>query len=82
MGWTSGLGIAELIRAVTEESDEVFPCSVVADGVYGLSGVSIGLPVRIGKGGIREIVEIPLDKEEREALSAAAEKIRGGICLK
>jgi malate/lactate dehydrogenase len=76
MGWTSGIGIAAVLKAILTDSDEIFPCSVLAGGAYGIDGVSIGLPVCLGRGGVRRIVEIPLDPEEREALAAAAEQLR------
>ena len=78
-GWTSGVGLCHLIKAIATESDEVLPCSVIPDGEYALNGVSISLPVRLGRGGVREIVEVPLTDGERAELSKAAEKIRQSI---
>ncbi|MCL2125508.1 MAG: hypothetical protein FWH33_05905 [Oscillospiraceae bacterium] len=75
-GWTSGVGLARILSLVTTESDEVCSCSVIPDGEYGLRGLSIGLPVRLGKSGVREIVEIELSADERMQLTAAAEKIK------
>ena len=75
-GWTSGVGLCNIIKAITADRDEILPCSVIPDGEYGFSGLSIGLPVRLGRAGVREIVKVDLTEEEKTALSDAAEKIR------
>jgi malate/lactate dehydrogenase len=76
MGWTSGLGLARMVAAIANESNDLLACSVIADGEYGISGISIGLPVRLGKNGVREIIELPLTDAEYEGLRAAENKIR------
>jgi malate dehydrogenase len=57
----------------------LLPCSAVLHGEYGLSEVSLGVPVVLGPGGIRQIVEFPLTPLEWGRLHAAAEKVRGLI---
>jgi malate dehydrogenase len=57
----------------------VLPCSAVLQGEYGLSDVSLGVPVVLGSGGVRQIVEVPLTPLERGRLHAAAKKVRGQI---
>ena len=79
MGWTSGIGLGTMIEAIVKESETVIPVSCIPDGEYGLSGVSLGLPVRLCKEGVREIVEIYLDDEERKGLKAASDKIKSLI---
>jgi len=76
-GWTSGAGLCRVIRLILTDSDEICPCSVIPGGKYGLHDVSIGLPVRLGRSGVREIVEINLTKDERARLLIADEKIKG-----
>lgn len=78
-GWTSAIGISKIAEAVVTESGELLPCSAVLRGEYGISGISLGVPVRLHSKGIREIVELPLTDAQRQALGAAAEKIRGMI---
>lgn len=80
-GWTSGIGLCNVIKAIAADSGEVLPCSVIPDGEYGLSGLSIGLPVRLCRTGVREIVEAGLPEEEKTSLVIAAEKIRKLIAL-
>lgn len=78
-GWTSAMGIGRLVAALAKGADEVLPCSAVLRGEYGLSDVSLGVPVVLGPGGIQQIVEFPLTPLERRQLDAAAEKVRGLI---
>jgi len=57
----------------------LLPCSAVLHGEYGLSGISLGVPVVLGPDGVRQIVEVPLTPVERSQLHAAADKVRGLI---
>ena len=75
-GWTSGVGICHVIKLMLMDSDEICPCSVIPNGEYGLSDLSIGLPVKLGRAGVREIIEIDLCDEEKVELMKAAEKIK------
>jgi len=85
-GWTSGIGLYRIITMILLDgdfaevgSDELCSCSVIPDGQYGLKDLSIGLPVKLGRKGVREIVEIDLAAEETTALNKAAEKIKAAI---
>lgn len=74
--WTSGLGTARMVAALAGGGGERFPASVVLEGEYGIAGVSVGVPVKVGRGGVEEILEWDLSDAERQALSAAAECVR------
>ena len=69
--WTSGLGIARMVSAVAG-GDELWTASVMLTGEYGIDGVSLSVPVRLGVGGMQEIVEWPLAADEQNGLLAAA----------
>lgn len=66
----------KMVRAIVEDTKEVLPVCAWTDGQYGISGVFLGVPARLGRGGVEEIVEIPLDDEELEDLRRAAEAVR------
>jgi malate dehydrogenase len=65
------LHIARLARMVLADTGESAVCSAVLDGEYGLCGCSLGVPVRIGRDGIREIIEWDLDSWEQEKMAGA-----------
>ena len=65
-----------MVRAVVEDTGEVMPVCAWLEGQYGIKDVYLGVPARIGREGVREIVELPLTDEELEALRTAAEAVR------
>jgi malate dehydrogenase len=52
------------------------PCTAYLEGEYGIDGLYMGVPVRLGAGGIEEIVELELTDDEQQALQASAEAVR------
>lgn len=68
--------VAQMVEAIVTDSSEVLPACVWATGQYGISDVFVGLPARLGRGGVEEIVELPLEGDELAALRQAAEGIR------
>ena len=75
-GWVTAFGVAEMVRRIRGLDDSPIPCSCVLEGQYGLSGVSVGVPARLSRQGVSEIVELPLRPDEREAFEASAAKIK------
>jgi malate dehydrogenase len=75
-GWASAESIGDVVAAIASDDGRIVPCSTALEGEYGLSDVSVGVPVTLGQGGVKKIVELPLDAAEREALIASAAAIR------
>ena len=75
------LHLARLVRMVLSDTREQAVCSAVLDGEYGLHGCSLGVPMRIGRGGIREIMEWQLDAWEAEKMTDAGQFVTG-LCKK
>ena len=71
-GWTCAVGVASLIRAIRDDSGEVFPTSVVLDGEYGQHGLSMSVPVKLGRSGVKEIEEWTLEPEEQAKFEKSA----------
>lgn len=71
--WTTAVGLVELIRAIVKDSGETIPCSVVLDGEYGYKGLSISVPVVVGRGGVKQVVELKLAEEEKEGFRKSVE---------
>ena len=65
-----------MVAAVAQDSGEVMPACAWVTGQYGIDGVYLGVPAKLGRGGVREIVELPLAGEELAALKDAAEAVR------
>ena len=68
--------VVEMAAAIVRDQNRILPCSAWLQGEYGLSDVFIGVPVKLGAGGIKEIVEIELMGEERKALHASAADVK------
>jgi malate dehydrogenase len=68
--------VAQMVNAIVGDTNEVFPVCAWVTGQYGISDVYVGVPARLGRRGIGEVVELDLDGEELAALRAAAEGIR------
>jgi malate dehydrogenase len=85
-GWTSAIGLAAVTRAVLQDTGEIIPCSVVLDGEYGRHDLSISVPVKLGREGVREIPQWELTPDEHEgfersadAMAAAANTVRENL---
>ncbi|MBI4942179.1 MAG: malate dehydrogenase [Actinobacteria bacterium] len=74
-----GTSAAAMVLAMVRDQGEVLPAAVRADGAYGLRDVYIGLPARLGRHGVREVVEVPLTTAERAALVDAAHRVRARV---
>jgi malate dehydrogenase len=68
--------VAQMVNAVVGDTGEVLPACVWANGQYGISDVFVGLPARLGSGGVKEIVELDLGQDVLASLREAAEGIR------
>jgi malate dehydrogenase len=74
--WGPATGVGDFVEAVLRDTGEVLPASVRLNGEYGEDDVALGVPVRVGSGGVQSVVEWSLDDQEREQFAAAAEKLR------
>ncbi|HZB03899.1 MAG TPA: malate dehydrogenase [Actinomycetota bacterium] len=68
--------VAQMVDAIVGDTSEILPACVWATGQYGISDVFVGLPARLGRNGVEEIVELDLEADEIAALRQAAEGIR------
>jgi malate dehydrogenase len=68
--------VAQMVNAIAGDTGEVLPACVWATGQYGISETFVGLPARLGRGGVQEVVELDLGEPETTALRDAAEGIR------
>jgi malate dehydrogenase len=71
-GWTSASGISQMVESIAANSRKILPCSAVLEGEYGYKGISMGVPVVLGKEGISRIIELDLSQEEQKDLGRSA----------
>ncbi|GGS30517.1 malate dehydrogenase [Streptomyces humidus] len=77
--WTTGLGTARLIEAMATGSDTVLPASVVLEGEYGVHGVSLTVPVRLGPKGVTHIERWDLPGHELDGMGKAAARVETAV---
>ncbi len=68
--------ITQMVAAIANDTHEVLPVCAWATGQYGIDDVYVGVPAKLGRGGVEEIVELDLNDDELSALRSAAEGIR------
>ena len=64
--------IAQMVEAVLLDKKQILPCTAYLEGEYGLNGIYVGVPVKLGAGGIEEVIEFELTEEEAAALKQSA----------
>jgi malate dehydrogenase len=74
--YAPGAAVAQMVDAVLLDQMRVLPCTAYLEGEYGIEGLYMGVPVRLGAGGIEEVVELELTDEERTAFHASADAVR------
>ncbi|BBM69105.1 malate dehydrogenase [Rhodothermus marinus] len=77
--YAPGAAAAEMVEAIVKDAKRILPCAAYVNGQYGLKDLFIGVPVRLGRNGVEEIIEVELNEEERKLLEASAEHVRKGI---
>jgi malate dehydrogenase len=68
--------VAQMVDAIILDRKQVLPCAVRLEGEYGIQGLFVGVPVKLGTGGAEEIIELELTAEEKAALTRSAESVR------
>jgi len=66
----------EMVEAIVKDKKKIIPSCVLAEGEYGIENTFVGLPVKLGKTGIEEILEIKLTDEESKALHVSASHVK------
>jgi malate dehydrogenase len=74
-----GNAIARMVRAIAWDRKEVLPASAFLDGQYGANGLSVGVPLMLGSGGVERIFELQLNDVERDAFMKGVDTIKEGI---
>ena len=68
--------VTEMVDSIVHDQKRVLPCAALLRGEYGLDGLYMGVPCRLGAGGLEEVLEITLNEDERAQLSRSADAVR------
>jgi malate dehydrogenase len=68
--------VAEMVDAIFNDRKKVLPCAAYLEGEYGIQGLFVGVPVKLGAKGIEQIIEIKLTPEEDAALKKSAAAVK------
>ncbi|MEX2181216.1 MAG: malate dehydrogenase [Gemmatimonadaceae bacterium] len=69
-------GAVQMVEAIVNDQKRILPCSAWLDGEYGMKGLFLGVPVKLGRKGMEKIIEVTLTADERAALEKSAAAVR------
>lgn len=68
--------VVEMVEAIAKDKKKILPCAALCEGEYGIDGLFVGVPVKLGANGIEQIFDIKLNEEESSALKRSAEAVK------
>jgi malate dehydrogenase len=74
--YAPGAAAAQMVEAIVRDQKRIFPCCALLNGEYGLKDIYLGVPVKLGKNGIEEIIELKLNAEEMTLLHESAKAVK------
>jgi len=74
--YAPGSAAAQMVEAIVLDQKRIFPCCVRLEGEYGLENIFLGVPVKIGKNGIEQVIEVDLNEEELMLLNNSANAVK------
>src|SRR5438067_4940205 len=69
-------GAVQMAEAIVFDQKRILPCAAWLNGEYGMSGLFLGVPCKLGKGGLEKVLEVQLTADEKAALAKSAEAVR------
>jgi malate dehydrogenase len=74
--YAPGAAAAQMVSAIVRDEQRIFPCCAWLTGQYGINDLCIGVPVKLGRNGIEQVIELQLNEEEMKLLHASADAVR------
>ncbi|HBL74866.1 MAG: malate dehydrogenase [Bacteroidetes bacterium GWF2_42_66] len=74
--YAPGSAAAQMVEAIVMDQKRIFPCCVKLEGEYGLNNMFVGVPVKLGKNGVEQIIEVTLNEEENALLVESAKAVK------
>ena len=69
-------GAVQMAEAIVNDQRRILPCAAWLEGEYGMKGLFLGVPCKLGRGGLQKVIEVELTADERAALAKSAEAVR------
>jgi malate dehydrogenase len=69
-------GAVQMVEAIVLDQRRILPCAAWLEGEYGMTGLYLGVPCKLGKRGLQQVIEVELTDAERAALEKSAEAVR------
>jgi malate dehydrogenase len=69
-------GAVQMVEAIVNDQKRILPCAAWLDGEYGMSGLFLGVPCKLGRRGLEKVLEVELTADERTALGRSADAVR------
>ncbi len=73
--YAPGAAAAQMVEAIVKNENRIFPCCALLEGEYGIDGMFLGVPVKLGANGIEQLIELQLNEEEMALLNESAEHV-------
>jgi malate dehydrogenase len=67
----------EMVAAILQDKKKILPCAVRLEGEYGVDGLFVGVPVKLGRGGVEQVIELALTAEEKAGFEKSVAAVRG-----
>ncbi|HDS06508.1 MAG TPA: malate dehydrogenase, partial [Bacteroides sp.] len=74
--YAPGAAVGQMVEAIVDDQNRIFPVCAYLNGEYGLKDIYLGVPVKLGRSGVAEVIEISLNTDERKLLTTSAESVR------
>jgi len=71
----------QMVEAIVRDKKRILPCAAWLEGEFGLDGIFLGVPCKLGSAGLEAVLEVPLTDGEKQALNASADAVRGTMEL-
>jgi len=74
--YAPGSAIVEMVEAILKDKKKILPCAAFLQGEYGIEGLFVGVPVKLGARGVEDIIQIELTADEQAALRKSADAVK------
>jgi malate dehydrogenase len=79
--YAPSLAVAEMVESIVKDKKKILPCAAYLEGEYGINDLYFGVPIKLGAGGVEEIIQIELTDVEKEAIKNSEAAVRNVVDL-